>query len=356
VERHLFDKAEDKKPCAERWNDIPYATYFSSPSSNGAITSLLRVCKESRVIIKKQYSQIFPSTWFSFSKDYLYLDWGRRHYGTVYEPCDFDPDRGVRGLFSHRYAHPKVFDAKLANEVRNLVVRHEQYPGQQMPEAWLMDELLPIFPKVKVLVLADQLHDLDEATEDLVWFYGTLGEELVELEAIEYEFEDAQRDRRCFTNLLLWKDKLQYYESSHVGQQTFSGEWAKKVVENGMESRDMPHIFNKSIVTAAAKKMIMKVCSGRVENIRQLASMDWGFVTGEHPYNGALDLRQQIAYLELVIGRIEANVDYDEQGVEVRGNLVEDINELLVRRDLLVTDLEFRELMISEAEEWIVSR
>jgi hypothetical protein len=63
--------------------------------------------------------------------------------------------------------------------------------------------------------------------------------------------------------------------------------------------------------TDAVKKQILEVC-GSLGKARKLASLAWGFVMGEHQYNGDLDLSQQIAYLELVMARISTRVDCDE--------------------------------------------
>jgi hypothetical protein len=66
----------------------------------------------------------------------------------------------------------------------------------------------------------------------------------------------------------------------------------------------MPHILEKGTIASSVKRQILEVCGGSEERMPQLASLDWGFVLGGHPYHGKLDLARQITCLELQAERI----------------------------------------------------
>jgi len=162
--------------------------YFTSTSPTGSIPSLVRVCKESRALVKKHYSIIFPGTqaWFSFSDDYLFINWGilaaRRRLAPRI-PCYFDAPYGTSEFLSSAYG---FFDRNygetlqsMAKKVKNLII-HQSYHrpdlayGYKHLEQWLVREVLELFTGVKILVLADQLFDYYEFSDELVW----IGEEL----------------------------------------------------------------------------------------------------------------------------------------------------------------------------------
>jgi hypothetical protein len=109
------------------------ATYFISPSSSYPIASMTQTCKESRFVATKHYTLLFPasSTWFSFSADFLHLDFGRSPYVMDYDPRHFDrsipqPPLTPANLKSSRYSCP-AFDTRLATKVKNLAINNSSY-------------------------------------------------------------------------------------------------------------------------------------------------------------------------------------------------------------------------------------
>ena len=169
----------------------PLATYFSSPSPNNSITSLVQACKDSYALVKQHYSLIFPrsSAWIDFSIEFLYLDWGYGSFRMTYSPEDFTSS-WPEDCLSNRYGHAE-FNVDVVRQVKNLVIYENAWMATRFKasngewvepskEGWVVRDLLRIFPSVKVLVFADQLHSRDEAEEELMWLSGELGEEVVE--------------------------------------------------------------------------------------------------------------------------------------------------------------------------------
>ena len=180
VERHLFDVELDKGGEGEQQEAFDHSnraepTYFSAPSPNGFITALLSTWEESRSLVKKQYSLIFPrsSTWISFETDFLYLDWGTRYFRNHYEPEHFNAS--FLEDWDYLLEHPE-FNLSLAKQVKNLILyeRDRAVRFQDTKERWLVQDVLQIFSSVEILVFADQLHnrDEDDAGEELVWLTG----------------------------------------------------------------------------------------------------------------------------------------------------------------------------------------
>lgn len=189
------------------------ATYFSPPSPNDSIISLLGVCNESNAVVKQHYSLIFPSssTWISFSIDFLYLDWGNRYFSIPYSPEHFTYS-WHEDYLSDRYVHAE-FNVDMTRQVKNIVVYEHTWRNprfQNTKEEWVVRDLLRIFPAVEVLVFADQLHRRDEAGEELVWWSGELGEELEGECRRKHELEEKEEDRLCLGKSILWRDWTEY--------------------------------------------------------------------------------------------------------------------------------------------------
>ena len=96
IERHLVDKELDAKEPHKRPRPVtPYATYFSSPSPQADILSLLITCTESRQVVRRFYKCVFPGTWLDYDRDYLYLDMAYSQagvaFGLTYQLNDFAP-------------------------------------------------------------------------------------------------------------------------------------------------------------------------------------------------------------------------------------------------------------------------
>jgi hypothetical protein len=104
-----------------------------SPSSSDPIASMTQTCTEYRLVATEHYTLLFPasSTWFSFSADFLYLDFGRSLHVMHYYPRHFNSSRpssphhpGNRK--SSRYLCPK-FNSQLAMKVKNLALDDAPY-------------------------------------------------------------------------------------------------------------------------------------------------------------------------------------------------------------------------------------
>jgi hypothetical protein len=344
VERHLFNKEKDEKGNDERKEETQEPTYFTSPSPNKSVTTLLDTCKESRAVVMKHYSRIFPysSTWFSFAEDFLYLDWGWRYFSTPYSPAHFTPSY-PQDPISRWYGHP-VCDKKMASQVRNLVLctRHRQFPARTSYERWLVTEVLSVFTGTKVLVMGNQFHGRFESREELVW----LGDE-VSVELVEGRTQHPTRNiytQWPFNCSILWRDRGEYAKCLPLVDSYHMKEWQQSI-----NRHEMPKIFKKSITTAALKRSLLEICGA--DNIGWATmNLDWDFVTGIRWYEGGLSLSQQIAFLRLVLARIETNYSMDCQGC-VRGQLYGDILPMIKRIEEMEAEQEGLELIIAEAEQ-----
>jgi len=343
VERHLFnielDKAgeEVQHEAFDRSNRAE-PTYFSSPSPNGSITTLLGTCEESHSLVKKNYSLIFPrsSTWISFEMDFLYLNWGTRYFRNHYEPEHFNAS--FPEDWDDVLEHPE-FDSSLAKKVKNLIVYEEVIAArfQDTKEEWLVQKVLQIFSSVETLVLADQFHsrDDDDSGEELVWLAGPLWDQF-KTESGQEDNEESRKkeeDRIGLTKLLLWKDWTEYGLCHNFERHKILLEWDKNSA-NHTRGRKIPKIVRKSIVAAKLKNELIRICRSE-ENTRSCEDLDWSFVTGQKVYCGALIIPQQIKFLQLVLARISVEVAMDNVGNDARGALVGDIQLLQARIDAL---------------------
>lgn len=283
-------------------------------------------------------------TWFDFERDFFYVDWGRQYHGVPYSPRHFT-ESFSDDCWAEMYAHPEI-EEDVARKVRNLVVYNRAQFAFLMrrKEDWLV-RLLGVFTGVKVLVMADQSHDVHESGEELVWLRGELGDELREVSESGVIKEECYR--LSLRNLLLWRDGTQYGQCQYVDQRYFERDWYQYAVT---ESCEIPEIIMRSVTTSKLKNRLLSIC-GSEDNFRELEGLDWEFVMGEHGYDGDLDLSQQIAYLELVLERISTEVVSDDEGCAVEGALLQDIPFLVARIDKLLFEWEMTELVISEAEQ-----
>jgi hypothetical protein len=231
---------------------------------------------------------------------------------------------------------PKISE-NVAKRVRNLVV-YEEDVAQLSLEQYIVNDILEVFSGVKVLVMADRLHSVEDVGKELVWLRGELGDEsrwLSELQAKEginqegwanCEPQGEQEYRWWLGNLLLWIDKLQYGSCVDIAPSLLEGAWETR---HG-DGREMPTIFRKSVTTAEVKNKLLQIC-GSEDDFRKLEGLDWGFVQDEHRYHGILDLSRQIAFLELVLHRIPAEYTIDDcwNTAELEG--IDQIASILVK-------------------------
>jgi hypothetical protein len=299
-------------------------SHFMSASPNDSLMPLFLACKESHSVITKEYSVIFPasSTWFSFSTDFLYLDWGMIHddKGMGYSAENFTAsyvDEDELGIFKS----PEI-DENVAKRVRNLVV-HDNWRWPELLESWLVNDVLRVFSGVEVLVMADRLHHADDVVKKLVWLRGELGDEsrwLSELWSRENGDEERglhdepkaeQGHRRWLGELLLWRDRAQHAFCRDIVPSLLEKAWNGRRVLTGR--RELPAIFRKSVTTAEVKKKLLKIC-GSEDDFQKLDGLDSDFVEGGKKYGGPLDLSQQIAYLNLALDRLLPKYTIDGHG------------------------------------------
>jgi hypothetical protein len=309
-----------------------------SASPNSSIVSLLRVCTESCSVVKKQYSLILPesSTWFSFAKDWLYLDWGGG--GTVpYAPRHFTPSF-PEWIAAYQYGHPEI-NEHVAGQVRNLVIYQDiDYHKRNKDEEWLIQDVMSVFTDVELLVIADRFHGKHKSSDELVWLQGALGDEE------NYQSEINEDERLILRNLILWRDGTQYNRCADIDEQKLRKEWEKYRGEGDK----MPKLFKKSITTADVKQSMLDIC-GSERNFRKFATLDWEFVTGHQNHTGDLSLSQQISFLELALEQISSKTWCREEGIEKEGKFVWDISVLGSKIDALVVEREMLELLTNDA-------
>jgi len=343
--QRLFVSGETANEVWERGElDSPEPTYWTSATPNESIVPMMYACKESHGVVASQYSQLFPSTWFSFTKDFLYLDWGYGYHSTNFSVENFTASWPEDFLID-RFGQPVLcFD--LVKKVKNLVVNKtiKHWVGESLEE-WLVQKVLKVFSGVDVLVMADQLHSVSEGDQKLVWLKGEVGQE------VDLKLNNDEEDRLSLINLLLWRDITQYTVCADVSQVLLEKEWKKHIPE-----KSMPLFAKKSITTLNLKNSILDICQLE-ENFTELVTLNMPFVDREegHIYQGNLDLAQQIAYLKLVLSRISTTLEFDSYGIRMQGWERDDIIFLLDRVDGLVAELEVSEIPLREAEDMVWS-
>jgi hypothetical protein len=342
VERHLFNKEKDEKNITPQPGDHPEPTYFMSPSPNESITSLLWACKESYEVVTKHYSRIFPysQTWFCFPKDYLYVDWGSGYWSTGYLPEDFTctPTREERFDLS-TFGRPAC-SPEIVGQIKNLVMCSDRH---YFDEAWLVENLFSVFTGVKVLILADQFHGRHANAEEFVLLEGDLTDELGEGGQLDQQLRTYAG--RALISSVPWGRFGEYRQASYMYEPNFRDEWEKR-----MNGREMPKLFKKSIATRALKKSLLEICGSEKDYWKFNNSRRRQF-EGYPQYSDHLSLPQQIAFLELVLGRMGTEYPDDGPGSGLRGSCWQDLLPLFQRLDALVAESVFEELIISEAEE-----
>ena len=291
---------------------------------------------ESSAVVKDNYECILPDgqMWFDFDHDFLYVDWGRRYHGLTYRPEHFMPTLAA-DLVVYKYRHP-VIGEHVAEKVKNLalLVRDSEWSSEHMR---VLKDAIKVFTGVKVLVLADQLHDRTEFAEELVWLRGELGNEITEAS----EWEKEQRYWDLLRNLELWIDTTQYALCANFTEAMLQEVWG-----NG---HAMPHIMKKSITSATTKRKLLDIC-GDEDGFAKLEALNWEFATGDGQYNGDLTWHQQISYLEVVIDRISVVPFINEQGISIESPYMMDIRDLKAKCHNLRRKWEMEEQVLREAE------
>lgn len=342
VERHA-KLAEPSDSIQHQAQDVPEdhlpePTYFKSASPNGSIPSLLRTCKESYAVVIRNYSVIFPSssTWFSFSTDFLYLDWGLRCYDNImtYNPDHFTTSSasgissGPFDLLDLRgyglpltppslFAPPKI-SMDLAKKVKNLAV-YIPYSSFNVEE-WLVRYLLRYFSGVTLLVMVNPLHLMKEVVvgQELVWLKDRMGDDDLfanenrkENGGVQYGPEPIRSFNLGLRDLIIQRDDGQYDWCAPVARKSFEDTWAEN--HTASEGFEMPTILFKTITTAPVKERLLEIC-GSEDGFQKLMGLHWRFVKGTTEYSGPLDLSQQIAFFRLGQERLkETLAEYKDE-------------------------------------------
>jgi len=350
--------AEDEWEAAARMGrKAPEPSYFMSPSSSDQIISLLRTCQESRSVAIKNYMLLFPasSTWFSFSIDFLYLDFGMSPHVKSYKPRTFTtsiPKPVYRNPGISHYLRP-TFDEQLAKKVKNIAIANT-CSGHFLNRANFIEEFWTVFSGVENIVLADQLHSLcSEAKEELVWIRNQRDEivsRLNELSDRNQKVEREKADSQCLTKLYLWSG------TGHDVPQRDNeiDRFEQELERTAPISRLMPTITRNGITTANIKKRLIGIC-GSEDNFIQLDGLDVDFILGLHEYHGSLNQSQLLSFLEMALERRTTSCSkrpglgcFIDEGTQL---LVEHVPELLDKIDALGGG--FENIRLREAEECI---
>lgn len=331
----------------------PEPTHFVSPSPKGSILSLAHACQESYSIVAKRYSLIAPSTWFCFAIDFLYLDWGCRDLTTVsFQPQNFASTfPNDLGMF-----RKPEFDQSFLAQVRNIVVHGSGHANRAMlEEQWLVNNLLRLFTGVQKLVLADKFYDTYENGEELVWLKRKLGAERGwAARAEKSEGKTPKRKDRISPlsprKLFLWDDPWRYRTCvKRIDRQRFERLWLQHAAT---KDRPVPKVSWRCMATANVRKRFLGIC-GSEDRFSKLEKLTWEWVI-DGEYVGDLTLSQQIAYLELVLGRLLSQYEILLQGDgDVRREPSRNIAPVISRLDALVAEREMMEVITSEAEEMV---
>lgn len=280
----------------------PVHSYFCSPAPTTRITTLVQTCHESRLTVKNEYALLFPksSTWFSFERDTLYLDFGLASSHTKpFALRDLtldlpDPPYIARCRSLARYVRPEL-NYKLCKKVKNLAITTVIVELEDDQDDFA-EQLLIAFPLVETLIFAHAFHrSCWDSKAELTWLYENDQRGLGH--ASQKDLDLAKR----LPNLLIWAWPLN------------CDLYAKGEVESGLiralkrlsaiRGQRMPSIIWNDITTVECKSRLLQICKSD-KGLQELDGLDWGFVRGEDEYRGPLDLAGQIAFLEYAMERI----------------------------------------------------
>lgn len=355
-----------RQPCNQTHTVQDEPSYFMSPKSSDQILSLVQTCQESRHLVQESYTLLFPvsSTWFSFEKDFLYLDFNKSPHILDVLPRSFteslhDPQHMPNHLELARYL-PKKYDEILIKRVKKLVLGDvdEAFCGGRRHADIFRKKLLAVFTGVEVLAFVDRVAKFSyEAGEELVWLRGEIGEELVAKSSLEItptvwswrgqDFDLEQGYRALWRDIQLWETRTHRYSFEVPVEDIFI---------EGLEAatrQPTPVVVKKIITTANVKRRLLQIC-GSEDNLRALGGLNWNFVAGMDTYHGSLTYSQQILFLELVMDMISVvchQVCKGKRecckGYEIMYSLEEGVFELKAK----IKELGFESLFVHEAEE-----
>lgn len=261
------------------------------------------------------------------------MDWGRRWGAVPYGPTEFKSSQPEEYHGWDKNAPPKI-QSDVAIKVKNLVIFYRDNNFYDLEQRELLG-ILSIFTGVDTLVMANQLHDVYEAGEELVWLQG--------------EAETKVEENLVVQDMILWRDDTQYGFFPEVDLSVFETEWAKA---NGKVP--MPKILRRSITTSRVKNILIQIC-GSEHEFWKVQTLDWGYVMGISTYKGTLDLSQQVMYLELAADRLSIRQgEFDCIGFEMEGSHIWDMLGLGPKIDELNFEREILELIISDAGEMAI--
>ena len=308
-------------------------------------------------MVFKNYTLIFPasSTWFSFSIDFLYLDFGRSPHVLSYDPRTFttsipEPPEYIN-LRIPQYLRP-TFDEQLAKKVKNLAIANSSSTFF-FSKTTFIKEFWTVFSGIEKIVLADQLHNIcSEAREEFVWIRTQQEKRISPLKEMGEWNQEVEKEKavsQCLRKLYLWRG------TGHtVRERNDMDKFEQELERTAPRSRPIPTIIRNGITTPNIKKRLLGIC-GSEDNFIQLNGLDFGFVLGDHEYEGSLNQSQLLSFLEMALERkTTACSEKPGLGCSIYGGkytVLLEVPELLDKIDALGGG--FENIRLREAEECV---
>jgi hypothetical protein len=245
-----------------------------------------------------------------------------------------------------------TFNEQLAKKVKNLAIANT-FSTSFFNQTNFIEDFWTAFPGVKIIVLADQLHNLcSEIREELVWIRNQREKNVSPLEERNKRNQEVEREKvnsQCLKELYLWRGTGHIIERDNQIDR-----FEQELERTAPRSRPIPTVIRNSITTANIKKRLLGIC-GSEDNFQQLNGLDRDFVNGRHEYYGSLNQSQLISFLEMALERKTSACSkrpglgcFLDEGAQL---LLEEVPELLSRIDALGGG--FENIRLREAEEGV---
>lgn len=262
-------------------------------------------------------------------------------------------------------------DSCAIGKIRNLAVclRGLNRPGNASHESYPLkniQDILSIFTRVQVLVLADLLRGLDGKDFKITYMTEISAKEL---QAVSKRTPRDVADRSIYRRLptlyeldnevpslfrtLIYEFetiyKIHFLRSSDINIRELERQWQSNPALVG---RNAPAVVE-NIMMSSNTKRNLSAFFGREGDIRNLRLLNWQERLFEYEVGAALikGLDAQIAHLDSVLDCLFTDVDIDFVNSLFKRHQGWDMYDVLKRRKELIVARGFRDIMIGEAEE-----